>query len=161
MQEKGIDLLRASCASHCTTRSMFFCIYSGVHRSSMSLCPGHLHPSISERNGDINACSLDPQSLPSCFNMLGSSRSNANIFLSEVERGVGASFWASVMVTRLIREGLSVDRHASHVLVETGHGLSSSSVTRSQLLLFWNGQFFISIYSVYFAYLFSMLHIFT
>ena len=100
----------------------------------MSLWPGHLHPSISERNGDISACSLDPNPLPSWFIRSGSFRSSANIlFLSEVERGAGDSFCASAIVTRLMRDGLSVDRQATHVDSATGQGLSSSSDTRPQL----------------------------
>lgn len=99
----------------------------------MSLWPGHLHPSISERRGDISACSLEPNPLPSWFIRSGSVRSNANIFLSEVERGEGVSFCASAIVTRLMRDGLSVDRQATHVELATGQGLSSSSDTSPQL----------------------------
>lgn len=104
----------------------------------MSLWPGHLHPSISERNGEISACSLEPNPLPS-WSRVDWSSGNANIFLSEVERGVGVrdllgsvldvSFCASPMVTRLMRDGLSVDRQATHVDSDTGHGLLSSSDT--------------------------------
>ena len=110
----------------------------------MSLWPGHLHPSISERNGEISACSLEPNPLPSWFIRLGSVRSSANIFrslveesasfLSEVERGVGVSFCASPIVTRLMRDGLSVDRQATHVDSDIGQGLLSSSDTSPQLL---------------------------
>lgn len=114
----------------------------------MSLWPGHLHPSISERNGEISACSLEPNPLPS-WSRVDWSSGKVNIFLSlvresvsflsEVERGVGArdllgsildaSFCASPIVTRLIRDGLSVDRQATHVGSDTGQGLSSSSDT--------------------------------
>lgn len=55
----------------------------------MSLWPGHLHPSISERKGDISACSLEPNPLPSWFIRLGSVRSSANIFCSLVREDVG------------------------------------------------------------------------
>lgn len=107
----------------------------------MSLWPGHLHPSISERNGEIRACSLVPNPLPSWFIRSGSFRSIANIldwvacvvFLSDVEWGVGESFCASPMVTRLIRDGLSVDKQATHVDCSTGQSLLSSSVIRLQL----------------------------
>jgi len=111
----------------------------------MSLWPGHLHPSISERNGDISACSLEPNPLPSWFIRSGSVKSSANILLSlsEIERGVGArdllgsvldvSFCASPIVTRLMRDGLSVDRQATHVDSDTGQGLLSSSDTSPQL----------------------------
>jgi len=103
-----------------------------------------LHPSISERNGDISACSLEPNPLPSWFIRSGSFRSSANIlFLSEVERGAGArdllgsillvSFCASPIVTRLMRDGLSVDRQATHVELATGQDLPSSSDTSPQL----------------------------
>ena len=67
----------------------------------MSLWPGHLHPSISERKGDISAWSLEPNPLPSWSRAFWSSE-KANIFLSlvredvvffsEVERGEGDSF---------------------------------------------------------------------
>lgn len=97
----------------------------------MSLWPGHLHPSISERNGEISACSLEPNPVPSWFIRSGSFRSSANIllFLSEVERGGGVSFCASPIVTRLMRDGLSVDKQATHVDSDTGHDLSSNSDT--------------------------------
>jgi len=98
----------------------------------MSLWPGHLHPSISERNGDISACSLEPNPLPS-WSRVDWSSGNANIFLSEVERGAGDSFCASAIVTRLMRDGLSVDKQATHVELATVQGLSSSSDTRPQL----------------------------
>lgn len=94
----------------------------------MSLWPGHLHPSISERNGEISACSLDPNPLPS-WSRVDWSSGNANIFLSEVERGVGESFCASPIVTRLMRDGLSVDKQATHVDSDTGQGLFISSDT--------------------------------
>lgn len=99
----------------------------------MSLWPGHLHPSISERKGDISACSLEPNPLPSWSIRLGSSRFIANIFLSDVEWGAGVNFWASAIVTRFIRDGLSVDRQAMQVVGFTGQGLPSSSDTRPQL----------------------------
>ena len=37
------------------------------------------------------------------------------------------------MVTRLMRDGLSVDRQATHVVLDTGQGLSRSSDTSPQL----------------------------
>ena len=107
----------------------------------MSLWPGHLHPSISERKGDISMCSLDPNPVPSWLIRSGLFRSIANIFLSEVERGAGDSFWASAMVTRLMRDGLSVDRQAEHVAGFTGHGLLTSSATSPHWSLLKNGQF--------------------
>lgn len=118
----------------------------------MSLWPGHLHPSISERKGDISACSLEPNPLPSWLIRSGLFRSSANIllflslvrddavFFSEVERGEGVSFCASAMVTRLMREGLSVDRQATHVEGFTGQALPSRSDTSLQLLLSRNGH---------------------
>ena len=54
----------------------------------MSLWPGHLHPSISERKGDISACSLEPNPLPSWSSASWSS-GNANIFRSLVREDVG------------------------------------------------------------------------
>jgi hypothetical protein len=109
----------------------------------MSLWPGHLHPSISERNGEISACSLEPNPLPS-WSRVDWSSGKVNIFLSlvresvsflsEVERGVGDSFCASPIVTRLIRDGLSVDRQATHVDSATGQGLLSKVATSPQLL---------------------------
>lgn len=62
-----------------------------------------------------------------------SGKVNILLFLSEVERGVGVSFCASPIVTRLIRDGLSVDRQATHVDSDTGQGLSSSSNIKPQL----------------------------
>lgn len=125
----------------------------------MSLWPGHLQPSTSERYGEISACSLDPNPLPSCSSAVVFS-GKANIFLSEVAWGAGVrdllgsillvTFCASVIVTRLIRDGLSVDRQALHVASDTGQSTCNRSYINPQLLSIRNGQVDILDQSIYY-----------